>query len=349
MNYTFSVRGKNIIKIIKAVDLLGSPGGATIRGLQLNLGLSRRSVYRLLDTLQELRFPITEYESPDREKRWGLEERYLRRLPNISFPDVSLDGREAVLLQLLLAKDKLWSDTEIAPVLDSIREKLAGFLPGRKGDESWTGSVVVAGIDPKKDYRGKETVIEDLLRAVRERRVCTVTYHSFSAGTVKKYPIHPLGLLDHRGGIYLFARVSDYEDVRLFAVERIQSLEVTAEVFTVPDGFDPEKLLDGALDLNLGEPVKAKIQVSPGQAPYIRERRWAQDQSIAEQPDGSIVLTLTTSGTWDLKRWVLSMGAEARLLEPGLLAEEIGKEIERMRKEYSGPSSAPSTIAEHQK
>ncbi len=334
MDYNFSVRGRNIITLIKAVDLLSRPGGVTIRGLQDGLGLSRRSVYRLLDTLQELRFPVTENETGEREKRWGLEERYLRRLPNVSFPDVSLSGREAVLLQLLLARDRLWTDTEIAPVLESVRTKLAEFLPPEKSPAAGTPPAVMSGMDPKKDYRGKEKIIEDLLRAVRDRRVCEAAYHSFSAGKVKTYLLHPLRLLDHRGGMYLFARVEGYGDVRLFAVERVESLRVTERLFPVPAGFDPEKLLAGALDLNLGEPVRAKVRFSAGQAPYIRERRWAPDQTIEDLTDGSILLTLTTSGTYDLRRWVLSLGAEARLLEPEWLAREIGDEIGRMRAMY---------------
>jgi predicted DNA-binding transcriptional regulator YafY len=334
MDYTLSVRKNNVVTLLRAVDILARPGGAGVRELGEKLGLSRRSVYRLRETLEDLNFPLTEVDSPDREKRWGLEERYLRRLPNIAFPEVALSGREAALLQLLLAKDKLWSDTEIGPVLNSVRAKLSGFLPPDVPKSRGDSSVIISGIDPRKDYRGKERIIEDILRAVRERKVCPVRYHSFSAGTVKTYPVHPLSLLEHRGGLYLIALVPRYGDIRILAVERIETLELTRETFTMPKDYNPGKLLDGALDLNLGDPVPVRLRVSAGQAPYIRERRWAADQAIEESSDGSVVLSFTASGAWDLKRWVLSMGAEARLLEPEWLAEEIRGEIRGMKKIY---------------
>ena len=58
MPYSFSMHGPNIVKIIKAIDLMARPAGATIEDLKKALDISRRSVFRLFDTLAELNFPI---------------------------------------------------------------------------------------------------------------------------------------------------------------------------------------------------------------------------------------------------------------------------------------------------
>ena len=59
----------------------------------------------------------------------------------------------------------------------------------------------------------------------------------------------------------------------------------------------------------------------------MKERRWCKDQEITELGDGEIEIRLRTSGRWDVKRWVLSMGAEAELLEPEDLRGEIRAEL----------------------
>jgi len=58
-------------------------------------------------------------------------------------------------------------------------------------------------------------------------------------------------------------------------------------------------------------------------ARYIKERRWAKVQTIIDEADGSVVLELKTSGWYDVKKWVLSFGSEAELLEPEALRQEV--------------------------
>lgn len=43
---------------------------------------------------------------------------------------------------------------------------------------------------------------------------------------------------------------------------------------------------------------------------------------------------MKTSGWWDVKKWVLSFGAEAEVLEPAELRNEIIAEIKRLKNTY---------------
>ena len=60
MAYSFSTYGRNISKILRAIDLLARPQGASNKELASHLGLSSRSVFRLLTTLSDLGFPLTD-------------------------------------------------------------------------------------------------------------------------------------------------------------------------------------------------------------------------------------------------------------------------------------------------
>ena len=46
--------------------------------------------------------------------------------------------------------------------------------------------------------------------------------------------------------------------------------------------------------------------------------------------DGFIIMEIDISGRLDLKQWVLSLGAEARVLKPEELRRELADEVERM-------------------
>lgn len=82
-------------------------------------------------------------------------------------------------------------------------------------------------------------------------------------------------------------------------------------------------------------PIEAKIWFSADQARYIKERRWSADQKIVEQEDGSVILEMNTSGWWDVKKWVLSFGAEAKVLEPAALRKEIMGELKATERNYA--------------
>jgi len=46
-------------------------------------------------------------------------------------------------------------------------------------------------------------------------------------------------------------------------------------------------------------------------------------------------MEMKTSGWWDVKKWVLSYGAEAKVLEPEDLRQEIIEELTAMMKQYN--------------
>jgi len=106
----------------------------------------------------------------------------------------------------------------------------------------------------------------------------------------------------------------------------------------MPDGFEPGEILDSAFNITLGEPVQAKIWVSEAQAKYILQRKYFKKQNITRNTDGSIVLEINTSGWFDLKHWVLSLGAEAKVLEPEELRRDIAEEVRKMAENMKGTS-----------
>ena len=117
-------------------------------------------------------------------------------------------------------------------------------------------------------------------------------------------------------------------------MERIQEIKGTHQTFEYPKDFDPQELLSTAFDIVYAEPIDIKIWFSAEQARYIKERRWSKTQSIEEQEDGSIILSMSTSGWWDVKSWVLSYGRHAKVLQPEELKNEVHGELNSATFQY---------------
>ena len=287
---------RNLEKLIRAVNLLSRSSGATIEDLQEHLGLSRRSVYRMLDTLQETGFPVYDDRRPsERAKRWMLDEDYVEKLPNVSLPKIHLSIEEMILLSYIFSKRRLLADTELDKKLTALKAKflsLARFSGFDSAAFNKLDSLFIKSRGFTKDYTKKEGIIETLFDAIIGQQTCEVTYHAFSSNEVKKFRIDPLKLVEHDGGLYVFVRITRYGSIRILAVERIKELSSVNERYEYPQDFDPDTLLESSFKLTFDDPVELTVWFSKEQARYVEERRWSPDQRFEKQTDGSIVLKM---------------------------------------------------------
>jgi predicted DNA-binding transcriptional regulator YafY len=323
------MRGKNLFKLLKTLDLLSRPQGTTIEEMAKVLEVDRRSVYRILNLVEDLEFPIYDEEVPlERQKRWKLEESYLKKLPNMKLPDINLSLPEIISLYLLKGEAGLYKGTEIEGHIQSAFEKLGLFVPKDTFSQlEKIKALFIASSKMPKDYSGKERIIEQLTEAILQTKTCKIKYHSFYDDKVRHFKIDPLHFFENKGGLYLFVRATTFDEIRVLAVERILEVSISSLTFSYPENFHPEEFLETAFDLVWDDPVKVKIWFSADQARYIKERKWSKTQKIKTQKDDSIILTMDTSGKWDVKKWILSWGSEAKVLEPEELRKEIRDEL----------------------
>ena len=123
----------NTIKFLKAVNLLASPNGATVVKLADSLDISRRSVFRLLRTLDELGFPLTDDKPQCKgEKTYRFASSYVIKLPNIAIPDPRLSKEELIFILAVLKTCKKHSLLKETPVFKSVKGKLSAIVSNGK-------------------------------------------------------------------------------------------------------------------------------------------------------------------------------------------------------------------------
>jgi predicted DNA-binding transcriptional regulator YafY len=327
---------RHLVKILKAVEILARPGGATMDELREGLEVDRRTAYRLKDTLEELNFPIIEdLSSLDGKKRFRFMGSYLKKLPNLHIPDLNLSLAEVIALYFIRGNARIYKGTDIERNIEGAFSKLDAFMPDRMAEQvDKVKTLFTASTKFTKDYSDKQDIIDTLTDAVFRRLTCTVQYHSFHDDQTKRFRIDPLRFFERDGGLYLFTRTTDYGHIRVLAVERIAVLEITTDTFLPPEQFDPETMLEGAFGIVYDDPVTLKLVFSADTARYIKERRWAAGQVIANKLDGSIILEMNTSGWFEVKRWILSFGSQVEVLEPQEMREAIRLELAEAAAKY---------------
>ncbi len=323
------MRGKNLVQLIKTLSLLSRPRGATRKELADALNISVRSVSRSLNAIEDLGIPLYDESIPlEKEKRWRIESSYLERLPNLSLPKLALSYPEIISLCMLAGESVVFQKTEIDRHVSTAIAKLMVFVPEKTRNElTKLKRIFISKTIGSKTYAGKETVIKVLTESMLNRTACRITYHAFYKDNIKDAEIGPLHFYENNGGLYVFALKLKNKSVHSYAVERIKSIKPLNCDVKYPGNFNPVEKLNSAFDLTHGEPVTVKIRFSKNEARYIKEKNWAANQKITDHPDGSITLSMTTSGYRDVKRWIMSFGREAKLLEPEGMKKEIEAEL----------------------
>jgi proteasome accessory factor B len=188
------------------------------------------------------------------------------------------------------------------------------------------------------DYSHKGETIDVLMRAIEDRNLTELHYHSQKATEPVEYEIHPYGLAYHAGALYVVAWSADHRQIRHFKVDRIEEVRVTQIQFPRPANFDIAAHFAGSLGIfgsSNGAPVAVRVRFSPEVSQYVREHRRHKSQKVHAQKDGSLVAEFQLADLHEIKSWLLSFGAHAEALEPPELVAAMRREIETMNRVYS--------------
>jgi predicted DNA-binding transcriptional regulator YafY len=311
------IRQWQILRAIESARI-----GVTIHDLARDAGVTTRTIRRDLQALQEAGFAIFDEGKEHDTKRWRLDAQPFRSVESgLGVADVAALYLSRSIVEALSA----W------PLADELRTALAkieGALnPRMREFLSTLPQVVSTKAAPGKGGARPELVdvTRRLFEAVRDRRVIQMRYYSATSRKAKAYDVQPYRLALAQGGVYLVAWVPQYEEFRTFAVERIEKLSVQEDTFRKTRDL-PADVFGSSLGVFSAEPERIEIEFAARVAPYIQGRTWHDSQQLTTTEDGRVRMTLNVSNDWALRSWLLSFGADVRVLAPAGLAESLRDE-----------------------
>jgi predicted DNA-binding transcriptional regulator YafY len=322
------MRNAEVIRQWKILKRIEAGRYTTAAEMAAEHGVTERTIRRDLEALQEAGFPLYD-ERMDGRKVWRLIEGYKQRLTQtFTLSELSALFFSRNLMSFLggapFAREL---ESAFAKIQEALPEKSLPYL-GRISE------LFSARPDPWKDYSRKRDVISALIDATLHQRRARIEYFSFHSRQTKTYRVHPYRLVYWHGGLYLYAWAEQYAEVRTFAVERIEKIEVLDETFQVPADFSVSEYARGAFGIAGGKPEAVELAFDADMAGYIRERVWHESQSLEEAEDGTVVLRMSVAPGWELKSWIKGFLPHVRVVKPAALREDIAAELEKARKRF---------------
>lgn len=318
---------ERIVRIHKALQ----EGPVRTADLAVELEVSERTIYRDLAFMRDrLGAPI--------EGRPGRGHRYAD--PTWFLPDITMS--EGELLAFMVA-ERVLAGLADDPMADRLRQglaKLARHLPAEVTVDLEERAAAGFHFDPGPVRPVDRQVLDRVQSALRARRALHIRYLGLGGEEVTNRVVEPYHLKNSRGDWYLVAWCRLRQDLRTFAVSRIQSAALTDDRYQIPENFDVEGYFKNALQIFAGpEPAEVAILFTAQAARWVAERRWHPSQQLETLEDGSLVLKMQVAPTPEVVRWILSAGSQARVLSPPELVDQVRREAEEMARAYLDKAS----------
>ena len=323
--------------------LLSRDRGATLNDLRGELGVSKKTVRRDLDALEQAGLPLTCEAGFRGEKAWRLES------PD-GLPPLAFAWDEAAALHLarpLLASLEgtfVWEalGRALAKVRAHLGERALAYLEGLGLGERGGGFLATA--PGAADLSGRGPALDAVMLGREERRVTELVYRSGSTGAADRFAVEPLGLVWHRGRLYLHAHSRKHGEQRTFRADRIEEATATAERFDPPPGFDLRAAHAGSFGVwqSAGPAETVRVKFTPDAAGYVAAGRWHESQTIEEHADGSLTLSLELTAFEEVAAWTLSFGPRAEALGPPEFRNRIAAALRAAAGQYESPPAPES-------
>jgi predicted DNA-binding transcriptional regulator YafY len=325
------VRNAEVIRQWKILKTIEAGRYTTAPEMAKEYGVTERTIRRDIEALQEAGFPLYDDRAEGR-KIWRLVDGYKQRLTqSFTLAELSALYFSRNLLSFL-------GGAPFAQDLESAFTKIQEALPARSLPYlARIQELFTARPEPWKDYSQKLDVISAVIDATLHQRKARIEYFSFASRRRKAYTLHPYRIVYHHGGLYLYARAEEHGEVRTFAVERIERIEVLDEGFDVPSDFNVSEYARGAFGIAGGKPVNVELFFGAEMAGYIRERIWHESQVMEDQPQGAVVLKMSVAPGWELKAWIKGFLPHVRVVSPPALRQEIEADLEAARGSLGTP------------
>lgn len=314
-------------RIVRAIEATSS--GLTVAELAKREGIGVRTIYRDLIALQQAGFPLYSARI-ERAQRWAFVDTYKFRIPT---PFTLTE-----LMSLHLYRDllRVFRGTPFYDSLEGLFKKVQATIPPDVlGYLDRIQSVFSVGIRPYTEYGQIREILRQVGRAAVEHRRIEMSYHSLRRSEPVLRKVDPYKVWFFDGTMYLIGHCHLSGEVRMFVLDRIKMLTVTEERFEPPRDFDLDTFMSHSFKVMHDELHAVKIRISPGWARWVGEKIWHESQRAQRQPDGSLILSFRVAGLEEIKRWVLSLGAEAVVLEPEALRDAVVDELSRTTRHYT--------------
>ncbi len=331
------------------------PKGLSLYEIAVKLRVTDRSVRRYL---RELEREVDLDRTPEPGGTGGI----LVRIPARDLPRrVKLHRTQIYGLLMARRVFSMLAGTTFEHVLRDAVDTLLSHVqrPPRKGaeidpDTRLEDRFLYLPANPMKVPEGAAEVLDGVLDACAQLRVCRIRYRKAQGTGEEALTIHPYAVVLYKDTVYCVAHVVERDAVRTLRVDRMVDADADPlNHFALPPGFSVDRHFEGQFGVHTSaERQRVVVDFHPKVKDLVATRRFPGEHGDApcvELPNGWTRLSMFVGDTPELRSWVLGFGDTAEVVEPAALRASIAGELSAALQLYQAepaPKPRPTKAVE---
>ena len=177
--------------------------------------------------------------------------------------------------------------------------------------------------------RGAAPHFERVAQATVRRERLRILYFTRSRNERSERVVSPQRLIHYKENWYLIAHCHKVKDLRIFALDAIESATVLAEAALRVKATSVDAMIGSDFGIYAGKKREwAHLRFSAAQARWVRAETWHPDQRMTELEDGGVLLEVPYSDARELLLEICRFGPDVEVLKPSSLRKAVAKRLE---------------------
>ena len=177
-----------------------------------------------------------------------------------------------------------------------------------------------------------------IIEAMRDGLSIRLTYQSFNSEKPSTFEVHPYCIKVFKQRWYMVGYSPYYKDQRIYALDRIEQIEMTETSFKLPKDFDAKAYFIDSFGIIVDKAYaveQIRICASDMQRNYLRTLPLHATQQEVETADSYSVFEFRLRPTYDFMQELRRYGPEIEVLSPAWLRDTFAAETTRLTKIYN--------------
>lgn len=279
--------------------------------------ISVRTVYRDMDALSQAGVPV-----------YGVGGEGYRLMEGYYLPPITFSPEEAQALALSLSMFLGFStEGKTRESAEAVLEKIRSILPKRQKREFEALQAILefmAFTQLQLDFDNRQLI--DFQRAIHERNLMRIVYHSLANDEKTERIVEPLSLLMLNRTWLLTAYCRLRKSVRNFNLDRIDHYSVLAQTFT-PQEIPAREFREQNLEI--------LVTFDHEVVRWVRERQHFSFVEEGISNNDGVVMKYLVSEWTSISAWLLGWGANMQIVSPQELRAHIAETARLMAEKNS--------------
>lgn len=179
--------------------------------------------------------------------------------------------------------------------------------------------------------------LSTVLEAMKSNNMLHITFKAFTMKEPKRFLVEPYCVKMSAQRWYMLARNTEHKNLRLYSLDRIETVEISNTRFVLPDDFNAKDYFAEFFGIVLDESVPLQtiiLRADKYHQNYMRTLPLHPTQREIFACDDYADFELKLRPTYDFYMKLMSLGNMIKVLEPKTLQEEICKWLENTIEMY---------------